>query len=137
MTLPTYTLMLWAIALIRGLTTSTVLLGEIIYRLQQRRRPLAATLQVVRNLVLPMFAFMLFVQYVLQRPASAHICVTLPVAPHAERFVQDLQASVKEVEEMGLKGELGSAPIYGVAATLPSGPLTRVLNTFVDVGYKV
>ncbi len=70
MTLPTYNLMLWAIALILGLTTSTVLLGEIIYRLQQRRRPLAATLQVVRNLVLPMFAFMLFVQYVLQRPAS-------------------------------------------------------------------
>ncbi|MBD2175858.1 mechanosensitive ion channel [Pseudanabaena sp. FACHB-1998] len=63
-------LFIWAIALIVGLALAVIILGEIIYRLQHRRRPLAATLQVVRNLVLPMFAFMLFVQYVLQRPAS-------------------------------------------------------------------
>ena len=63
-------LFIWAIALIIGLALSVIILGEVIYRLQHRRRPLAATLQVVRNLVLPMFAFMLFVQYVLQRPAS-------------------------------------------------------------------
>jgi small-conductance mechanosensitive channel len=63
-------LFVWAIALIVGLALSVIILGEIIYRLQHRRRPLAATLQVVRNLVLPMLAFMLFVQYVLQRPAS-------------------------------------------------------------------
>ncbi|MFN9857251.1 MAG: mechanosensitive ion channel family protein, partial [Pseudanabaena sp.] len=66
-------LFIWAIALIVGLALSVIVLGEIIYRLQHRRRPLAATLQVVRNLVLPMFAFMLFVQYVLQRPASDDI----------------------------------------------------------------
>lgn len=66
MLLPTHTLMIWAIALILGLALSTILLGEIIYRL--RRRPLVATLQVVRNLVLPMLALMLFVQYVMQRP---------------------------------------------------------------------
>jgi small-conductance mechanosensitive channel len=63
-------LFVWAIALIIGLALSVIILGEVIYRLKHRRRPLAATLQVVRNLVLPMFAFMLFVQYVLQRPAS-------------------------------------------------------------------
>jgi small-conductance mechanosensitive channel len=63
-------LFIWAIALIIGLALSVIILGEIIYRLQHRRRPLAATLQVVRNFVLPMLAFMLFVQYVLQRPAS-------------------------------------------------------------------
>ncbi len=62
-----------AIALIVGLALAVIIIGEIIYRLQHRRRPLAATLQVVRNLVLPMFAFMLFVQYVLQRPASDEI----------------------------------------------------------------
>jgi small-conductance mechanosensitive channel len=66
-------LFIWAIALIVGLALSVIILGEVIYRLQHRRRPLAATLQVVRNLVLPMFAFMLFVQYVLQRPASDDI----------------------------------------------------------------
>ena len=63
-------LFFWAIALIIGLALSVIILGEVIYRLQKRRKPLANTLQVVRNLVLPMFAFMLFVQYVLQRPAS-------------------------------------------------------------------
>jgi small-conductance mechanosensitive channel len=66
-------LLIWAIALIVGLALSVISLGEVIYRLQHRRRPLAATLQVVRNLVLPMFAFMLFVQYVLQRPASDEV----------------------------------------------------------------
>jgi len=66
-------LFIWAIALIVGLALSVIILGEVIYRLQHRRRPLAATLQVVRNLVLPMLAFMLFIQYVLQRPASDEI----------------------------------------------------------------
>ena len=66
-------LLIWAIALIVGLALSVIILGEVIYRLQHRRRPLAATLQVLRNLVLPMFAFMLFVQYVLQRPASDEV----------------------------------------------------------------
>ena len=66
-------LFVWAIALIVGLALSVIILGEVIYRLQHRRRPLAATLQVVRNLVLPMLAFMLFIQYVLQRPASDEI----------------------------------------------------------------
>lgn len=63
-------LFIWAIALIVGLALSVIILGEVIYRLQHRHRPIAATLQVVRNLVLPMLAFMLFIQYVLQRPAS-------------------------------------------------------------------
>ncbi len=63
-------LFIWAISLIVGLALTVIILGEIIYRLQHRRRPLAATLQVVRNFVLPMFALMLFVRYVLQRPAS-------------------------------------------------------------------
>lgn len=63
-------LFLWAIALIVGLTLSVIILGEIIYRLQYRRLPLAATLKVVRNMVLPMLAFLLFLRYVLQRPAN-------------------------------------------------------------------
>ena len=66
-------LFIWAIALIVGLALSIIILGEVIYRLQHRRRPIAATLQVVRNFVLPMFTFMLFVQYILQRPASDEI----------------------------------------------------------------
>jgi len=72
----------------------------------------------------------------LQRPASAHICVTLPVSNNVSRFLQDLKDSIVELQDQ--KGKpAGSAPVYGVAAALPDGPLVDVLNTFLDVVYKV
>ena len=72
----------------------------------------------------------------LQRPASAHMCVTLPVSAHGERFVNDLKECVQELRDS--KGKpMGAAPVYGVAAALPDGPLVDVLNTFLDVVYKV
>ncbi len=52
----------WAIALIIGFPLLVIGLGELIYRLQRRAKPLADTLRVVRNLVLPVFVSMLFVQ---------------------------------------------------------------------------
>ncbi|MBD2021893.1 small-conductance mechanosensitive channel, partial [Leptolyngbya sp. FACHB-36] len=60
-------LFLWAIALIVGFPLLVIGLGEQIYRLQRQAKPLAETLRVIRNLVLPVFVFMLFVQYVLNR----------------------------------------------------------------------
>ena len=60
----------WASALIFGFPLLVIGLGELIYRLQRRAKPLADTLRVVRNLVLPVFASMLFVQHVLNRPDS-------------------------------------------------------------------
>ncbi len=60
----------WAIALILGFPLLVVLLGEIIHSLQRRKNPLAATLEVVRNLILPVFAFLIFTQQVLQLPAT-------------------------------------------------------------------
>ena len=60
----------WAIALIVGFPLLVIGLGELIYRLQRRAKPLADTLRVVRNLVLPVFVSMLFVQHILNRPAS-------------------------------------------------------------------
>jgi len=72
----------------------------------------------------------------LQRPASAHICVTLPVSPFAQRFLDDLKDSVAQLRDQ--KGKpAGSAPVYGVAAALPDGPLVDILNMFLDVVYKV
>lgn len=55
----------WGIGLIIGFPVMTVLLGEIIHRLQRNGRPLADTLRLVRNLVLPVLAFLIFVQVVL------------------------------------------------------------------------
>ena len=71
----------------------------------------------------------------LQRPASAHMCVTLPSSGFAERFVADLTECVAELRNAGDKN-MGSTPMYGVATALPDGPLVDVLNTFVDVVYK-
>lgn len=72
----------------------------------------------------------------LQRPASAHICITLPSSPYGDRFVDDLKDCVQQVKAMG-SNPTSSAPVYGVAATLPAGPLVDVLNTFLDVVYTV
>lgn len=59
-----------AIALIVGFPLLIIVLGEIIHSLQQREQPLAATLQVVRNLIVPVFAFLIFTQKILQLPAT-------------------------------------------------------------------
>lgn len=59
-------LFIWAIALAFGFPLLIILLGEIIHRLRRRGKSLEATLQVVRNLVLPVCVFMLFIKYVLQ-----------------------------------------------------------------------
>lgn len=62
------TLVVWAIALMVCFPLLVIVLGELSYRMQRRGNPLAGTLRVVRNLVLPVFIFMLFVQQVLDLP---------------------------------------------------------------------
>ncbi|AFY73610.1 small-conductance mechanosensitive channel [Synechococcus sp. PCC 7502] len=61
-------LWLWAIALIIGFPVAVVLLGELIHRLQKQKQPFVATLQIIRNLVLPVLIFLLFTQHVLELP---------------------------------------------------------------------
>ena len=63
-------LWLWAIALIVGFPLATVLLGEIIHGLQKNKKPLASTLQIIRNLVIPVLIFLLFTRNVLQLPPN-------------------------------------------------------------------
>lgn len=60
------TLLIWSIALVVGFPFLIIILGEAIHRLKRRGKPLAATLLVVRNLVLPVLVFMLFMQQVLK-----------------------------------------------------------------------
>ncbi len=67
------TMLLWAIALIVGFPFLVIGLGELIYRLKRQGKPLAATLRVVRNLVLPVLVFLLFLRQVLNFPASGQL----------------------------------------------------------------
>ena len=69
----TGSVLLWAICLIVGFPIGVILLGELTYRLGQRGTHLTATLRIVRNLVLPVFVFMMFVQHVLQFPANSEL----------------------------------------------------------------
>lgn len=61
-------LLIWAITLIVCFPILVIVLGELSYRLQRRHNPLAGTLLILRNLVLPVFVLMLFVQQVLNLP---------------------------------------------------------------------
>jgi small-conductance mechanosensitive channel len=67
------TMLLWAIALIVGFPVLVIGLGELIYRLQRQGKPLAVTLRVLRNLVLPVLVFLLFLRQVLHFPASGQL----------------------------------------------------------------
>ncbi|WP_375512497.1 cyclic nucleotide-binding domain-containing protein [uncultured Nostoc sp.] len=56
----------WAVIVGLGFPLLVVLLGEVIYHLKRRGRPLAATLRVVKNLVLPVLILMVLIRNVLK-----------------------------------------------------------------------
>jgi glutamate/tyrosine decarboxylase-like PLP-dependent enzyme len=73
----------------------------------------------------------------LQHPASVHVCITLSVVPHIQTFVDDLKVAVDEVKQEQTndpKSKQGSAGIYGMAGSMPEGPINDLLNAFLDVG---
>jgi glutamate/tyrosine decarboxylase-like PLP-dependent enzyme len=81
----------------------------------------------------------------LQRPACAHICVTYRHAATdiSERFLNELGECVQlcrgsgESKDAKEDPEGGSAPIYGMASSLPAGPVNELLCTYVDVTLSV
>lgn len=56
---------IWAIALVIVFPLLAIVLGEAIHDLHRRNKGLATTLRVVRNLILPVLAILLFLKYVL------------------------------------------------------------------------
>lgn len=70
-------LLIWSLVLVIGFPVSIVILGEIIHRLKRRANPLAGTLQIVRNLTLPVLAFMLFMQYVIKLDPDSNLVKTV------------------------------------------------------------
>jgi sphinganine-1-phosphate aldolase len=70
----------------------------------------------------------------LQHPASIHICVTLNTVPNADKFVEDLKASVDDTRKEGAIGKTkGSAAIYGASGSMPAGPVNELLRCYTDM----
>jgi len=138
---------------------SLIALGEAGFRSQTRTildasRRIAREIEKVRGLVLlgtPQATVVCFTSYdfniytfgdfmskrgwslnSLQNPACIHICVTLNTAKAIDNFLNDL------VEVAALMGGLqmkatGNAAIYGMAASLPPGPINELLKAYNDV----
>jgi small-conductance mechanosensitive channel len=62
----------WAIALVVAFPTAILILGELIHHLKRQGKPLAATLGIVRNLVLPVMALMFFMEQVLELKSDSN-----------------------------------------------------------------
>ena len=74
----------------------------------------------------------------LHRPPAVHICTTLRhTAPGvAERFVDDLRASVAQVRDEP-PAEGGMAPVYGMATQMPDrGAVAQMLAAFMDLWFR-
>jgi sphinganine-1-phosphate aldolase len=74
----------------------------------------------------------------LQRPAAAHIAVTLrhTLPGVADRFLTDLAGSVEEVRA-NPGASTGMAPVYGMAATLPADVVRGLLTGYLDLLFEV
>lgn len=68
---------IWAIALVLGFAIMSVLLGEVIHRLKRRGKALASTLRLVRNLILPVLVFLLFMQHLLNLSGDVRLVKTV------------------------------------------------------------
>jgi glutamate/tyrosine decarboxylase-like PLP-dependent enzyme len=74
----------------------------------------------------------------LQRPAAAHLCVTLrhTVDGVADRFLADLASSVEDARREPGGGLV--APVYGLAATPETrGDVDEILRTYCSVLYRI
>jgi small-conductance mechanosensitive channel len=63
---PSVPLWIWGISLALGFPLLTILLGEVIHRLRRRGRAIASTVRLVRDVLLPILALLVFLQHVLQ-----------------------------------------------------------------------
>uniref|UniRef100_A0A7S3VH77 sphinganine-1-phosphate aldolase n=1 Tax=Chaetoceros debilis TaxID=122233 RepID=A0A7S3VH77_9STRA len=70
----------------------------------------------------------------LQNPASVHLCVTLKTVEHQDRFLDDLRTCVQFLlqDTSSVKLE-GSAAVYGMAGSMPAGPVNELLKLYTDI----
>ncbi|TMW56404.1 hypothetical protein Poli38472_006414 [Pythium oligandrum] len=73
----------------------------------------------------------------LQHPASVHMCVTVRQIGKAKKFLSDLETSVKTVKSDPNGALEGGSAIYGMASSMPAGPVDDILRIYTDVTLKV
>lgn len=73
----------------------------------------------------------------LQHPASVHLCVTVRHIGKADKFLNDLKAAVEIVKQDPNGALEGGSAIYGMASSMPAGPVDDILRIYTDVTLKV
>merc|ERR1712156_160960 len=73
-----------------------------------------------------------------QKPNCIHFCFTITNCKEADKFVNDLKESVKEVVEYPDKFESGNGAMYGAMIAIPSEGFKKdILSSYMDVVYNV
>lgn len=73
----------------------------------------------------------------LQHPASVHMCVTVRQIGKGQKFLSDLRDAVETVKN-DPNGKLdGGSAIYGMASSMPAGPVEDILRIYTDITLKV
>ena len=73
----------------------------------------------------------------LQKPASIHLCVTVRSVGKSDLFVSELKEVIADLKRTGDAATGGTAAIYGMASTLPDGPIDEMMKSYQDVVYMV
>jgi sphinganine-1-phosphate aldolase len=73
----------------------------------------------------------------LQKPASIHLCVTVKSVGKTDVFISDLKEVIADLKKSGDSATGGTAAIYGMASTLPDGPIDEMMKSYQDVVYMV
>ncbi|RLN54909.1 hypothetical protein BBJ28_00020288 [Nothophytophthora sp. Chile5] len=73
----------------------------------------------------------------LQHPTSVHLCVTVRHIGKAKKFLSALQDAVLEVKQDPNPSPEGGSAIYGMASSLPAGPVDDILRIYTDITLKV
>ncbi|CAM9135617.1 unnamed protein product, partial [Discosporangium mesarthrocarpum] len=72
----------------------------------------------------------------LQRPPCLHLCVTLCHVGKTELFLGDLRSATAEATAKSKQGGAtkdGTAAIYGMAGSMPAGPVNVLLEAYTDL----
>lgn len=73
----------------------------------------------------------------LQHPASVHLCVTVRHIGKAKKFLKELEEAVAIVKQDPNGALDGGSAIYGMASSMPAGPVEDILRIYTDVTLKV
>lgn len=73
----------------------------------------------------------------LQHPTCVHMCVTVCHIGKATKFLGELEEAVNEVKKDKNPSAVDGNSIYGMAPSLPAGPVDDLLRIYTDITLKV